>query len=130
MKRWWLLAALALSSIARARNSMFHPPVSVNDPDVAQLMRDLAGRIVPVYQEDDQDRYLRNLAALQLVQRNFRGAWATRQSLRELRAADPKRAMSGSVIYDMYIQARAQETETRTPFPQAFAQAYRDTIFS
>ncbi len=129
MKRWWLLAALALSCIAHSQEFEFHPPASANDPDVPQLMRDLAGRIVPVYQEDDQDRYLRNLAALQLVQRNFRGAWATRQSLRERRAADPKRAVSGSVIYDMYIQARAQEAEARTPFPQAFAQAYRDTVF-
>ena len=126
---WSCLLLMLASSAVMAQEFEFHPPASAADPSVPALMRDLAGRIVPVYQENDQDRYLRNLAALQLVQRNFTGAWATRQSLRERRKSTEAHRVSGSVIYDMYIQARDQEAENRTPFPQAFTQVYRDTVF-
>ena len=37
-------------------------------------MRDLAGRLVPVYQEPDPDRYLANLSALQMVGGNYTAA--------------------------------------------------------
>jgi hypothetical protein len=64
-------------SWAGAQDFDFKPPASVNDPSVPAVMRDLAARILPVYQENDQDRYLRNLSALQLVAGNYTAAWQT-----------------------------------------------------
>ena len=124
-----LVLGVLLQSWAQAQELDFHPPASAADGSVPGLMRDLAGRILPVYQENDQARYLRNLSALQLVARNFTGAWATRQSLLERRRnSDAHRPVSRSVIYDMYAQARDLEAENRTPFPKGFTQAYRDTV--
>jgi putative CocE/NonD family hydrolase len=115
------------SSWATAQDFDFRPPASATDPSVPGVMRDLADRILPVYQENDPERYLRNLSALQLVARNFTGAYATRQSLRDRRkSADAHRPVSRAVVFDMYAQARDAEAQNRTPFPQAFAQSYRD----
>ncbi|HZO21739.1 MAG TPA: CocE/NonD family hydrolase [Steroidobacteraceae bacterium] len=123
-----LLLVLPLSW-ASAQDLEFHPPASAADPAAAAVMRDLATRILPVYQENDQDRYLKNLSALQLVARNFTGAWATRQSLRDRRkSSEARKPLSSSIIYDMYVQARDVEAEKGTPFDRGFAQAYRDTV--
>ena len=80
-----LLVCLVGSSRATAQDFDFKPPASVNDPTVPAVMRDLAERILPVYQENDQDRYLRNLSGLQLVAGNYTAGWQTRQQLRERR---------------------------------------------
>ena len=48
-------------------------------------MRDLAGRVLPVYQESDANQYLNNLSALQLVAGSVDSAWNTRQSLLDRR---------------------------------------------
>ena len=52
---------------------------------LAAAMRDLAVRILPVYQEADANRYLNNLSALQLVAGSVDSAWNTRQSLLDRR---------------------------------------------
>src|SRR6185312_12898031 len=73
------------NSQARAQELDFHPPASAADPMTPAVMRDLAARILPVYQESDTDRYLTNLSALQLVAGNYQAAWDARKSLRERR---------------------------------------------
>ena len=74
------------------------------------VMRDLAERILPVYEDKDTDRYLTNLAALQLVAGTYPAADDTRRKLRDRRGAQ---AMPGPVerelLYDIYAQARALE---------------------
>jgi putative CocE/NonD family hydrolase len=130
MKPLLMFLMLAMgSSWAVAQEFDFRPPASVTDPSVPGVMRDLAGRILPVYQENDPERYLKNLSALQIVARNFTGGYATRQSLRDRRkSADANRPVSKGVVYDIYAQARDAEARNRTPFPQAYAQAYRDVV--
>jgi putative CocE/NonD family hydrolase len=92
-------------------------------------MRDLAERILPVYQENDQDRYLRNLSGLQLVAGNYTAAWQTRQQLRERRkSVDARRPIGPSVIYDIYAYAKAREAEDKGRFPQSYATAYRAIV--
>ncbi len=128
MRRILPLLLWLLSSWAGAQEFEFHPPAAANDPALLNVMRDLAGRILPVYQESDQDKYLHNLSALQYVARNFPGAYASRQSLRDRRrSADARRPIARSVIFDIYTQARAAEADRSTPFPQAFTQAFQDT---
>jgi putative CocE/NonD family hydrolase len=129
--RWalcWLLAA-ALPSWAHAADFEFHAPVSVDDPNAPAIMRDLAQRILPVYQEQDPDRYLANLSALQMALGDYTSAYASRQSLRNRRrAADLGRRVGRAVIFDIYAHAKAMEAEKPQPFAEAFTQAFGDVV--
>ena len=108
------LVCLAGSSWATAQDFDFKPPAFANDPTVPAVMRDLAGRVLPVYQENDQDRYLRNLSGLQLVAGNYTAAWQTRQQLLGRRkSADAHRPIGKSAIYDIYAYARAREADDK-----------------
>ncbi len=116
-------------SWAVAQDLEFHPPATVGDPATPTVMRDLAARILPVYQEADTERYLTNLSALQLVAGNYAAAWEARQSLLDRRrAADAHRPAGKPVIHTLYIHAKALEAATRVPFAQAFNQAYGEVI--
>jgi putative CocE/NonD family hydrolase len=124
-----LLCLLALpQSWALAQDIEFHPPALASDSTVPAVMRDLAERILPVYQENNPERYLTNLLALQLVTGGFAAAAETSQSLSERRSTAADRIDGGAMLYDIYAQARALEVATKVPFPQAFAQSYRDTL--
>src|SRR5215470_18876834 len=92
------------SSWALAQELDFKPPASPTDPTAAAAMRDLAERLLPVYQENDQDRYLRSLSGLQLVAGNYTAGWQTRQQLWERRKNRP---LGTARIYDIYAYARA-----------------------
>jgi putative CocE/NonD family hydrolase len=126
----YFISLLALlQSWASAQELQFRAPATPSDSRAPAIMRDLAERILPVYQEDDPERYLRNLSALQLVAGNYQAALATRQSLRERRqSADSGRPVSRGVVYDIYARARAIEATDRVPFAQAFAQAFREVV--
>jgi uncharacterized protein len=124
-----LLACLLGSPLARAQNFDFKPPASANDPSVPKIMRDLAERILPVYQENDQDKYLHNLSGLQLVAGNYTAAWQTRIQLRDRRKnADAHRPVQRSVVYDIYAYARAREAEDKGPFTKTYGVAYRAIV--
>ena len=120
----FFLAALA-HSWAGAQDLDFHPPQNAADPVADRAMRDLAGRVLPVYQENNPERYLANLSALQLVAGDYSSAWETRQSLRERRRGiDTSRVM----VYDVYARARAIEVESKIPFEKAFPYAFRNAV--
>jgi putative CocE/NonD family hydrolase len=124
----WLLL-LALPSWAAAQDFDFRPPASAADATVAPMMRDLAERILPVYQEKDPERYLTNLSALQAVAGNFTAAEATRQSLRERRqGAGPGRLDGGAVLDDIYVHARTIEAVEHISFARAFTRTFRDAL--
>ena len=121
-----LFALLAFAPLwAAAQDLEFHPPQSATDPSVPAVMRDLAGRVLPVYQDSDQDRFLANLSALQLVAGDYTSAAATRQALRDRRNGRP---IGRTVLYDIYARARAIEASQKVPFAQAFTQAYREIV--
>jgi putative CocE/NonD family hydrolase len=125
-----LLVALAFAhSRARAQEFEFHPPVSAADPATPAIMRDLAVRILPVYQEDDTERYLENLSALQLTSGDYAAAYASQQSLRERRQnAYPDRLGGQEVVSDIYVRARAIEAQDKVSFAQAFTQSFQDVL--
>jgi len=125
----FLLVCLLGAPLALAQNFDFKPPASANDPTVPKVMRDLAERILPVYQENDQDRYLHNLSGLQLVAGNYSAAWQTRTQLRDRRRnADSRRPVSKSVVYDIYVYARSREAEDKGPFTKTYGVAYRAIV--
>lgn len=137
MKRfiWLSLASLLicltslLPGLARAQEFEFRPPPTANDASVPAAMSDLATRILPVYEERDTDRYLTNLAALQLVAGDYTAAYDTRLSLQERqRTSDLPRPVDKAVLYDIYARARSIETAERVPFANAFKQAFKEVV--
>jgi uncharacterized protein len=124
-----LMLLAVVAPLACAQDFDFHPPASASDPAAPAVMRDLAERMLPVYQEDNPERYLSNLSALQLVAGNYAAAYESRQSLRDRRrSTDAGRPVGRSLILDLYAHARAIEATERIPFAQAFTKAYRDAI--
>ena len=122
----FLLVCCIGCSRALAQDFDFKPPAAATDPTAFAAMRDLAERLLPVYQENDQDRYLRNLSGLQLVAGNYTAAWQTRQQLRDRRKnIDAHRPIARSVVYDIYAYAKSREAEGKGPFTKAYATAYR-----
>ena len=131
LARWAIFSLLIvfLHSRAIAQEFEFHPPVYAGDAATAAIMRDLAVRILPVYQENDTERYLENLSALQLTSGDYAAAYATQQSLRERRQnAYPDRLGGQEVVSDIYVRARAIEAQDRVSFAQAFTQSFQDVL--
>jgi uncharacterized protein len=128
-----LLSLLLAAGLARAQGQTpdldFRAPASTNDPGLAATMRDLAVRVLPVYQESDATRYLNNLSALQLVAGSVDSAWTTRQSLLERRRPqETGKPVRQAVIFDLYLRARASAGQGPTAFAEAYAKAYQQTV--
>src|SRR5579859_6853596 len=120
---------LLFQSWAVAQSFDFKPPASVTDPATPGVMRDLAERILPVYQEDNPERYLANLSILQLVAGNYTAAYESRQSLRDRRrSADAGKPVNRSLILDLFARARAIEATDRLSFAQAYSHAYKAAV--
>jgi predicted acyl esterase len=107
----------------------FHAPVSATDASVATVMRDLAERMLPVYQEPDRDRYLANLSAMQVAADDFAAADVSRQELAERRrSAEPVPALGRATIYDTYVHARALEAHDKISFAESFTKGFDETL--
>lgn len=131
MARSLVLVLIAVGSRAWAAEPEFefHAPQAAGDAATPAAMRDLAERLLPVYQDLDSDRYLSNLSALQMVAGDYASAYVSRQTLRERRRrADSARPVSRSLIFDIYAYARSVEAETGASFAQAFTRSFRDVI--
>jgi hypothetical protein len=127
-----LIAVLLLAAAAAARSAPqfdFRAPQNASDPAVPAVMRDLAERLLPVYQEPDPDRYLANLSTLQMVAGNYGAADVSRQSLRDRRRhQDTGRPIGRGAIFDLYAYAKALETENKMSFADAFTRAFHEVI--
>jgi uncharacterized protein len=118
-----------LPCFASAQELDLRLPAAATDASTPAVLRDLAERVLPVYQESDRERYLANLSALQAVTGGYAAADATRQELREWRhSAHGAWPADRSVVYDIYLHARAAEAASRVPFPQALSQSFQDVV--
>ena len=123
-----LLLAL-LPCLASAQELDLRLPAAATDASAPAVLRDLAERVLPVYQESDRERYLANLSALQSVTGGYAAADATRQELREWRhSAHGVWPADRSVVYDIYLHARAVEAAGRVQFAQALAQSFQEVV--
>lgn len=107
----------------------FQPPATADDPAAADAVRDLAGRILPVYQDPaDNLRYLATLSILQLGAGNYAAADDTRQTLRERRkAADAPPLADHNLAFDVYAHARAlAAANTGQSLERVYSQAWRE----
>ena len=112
------LTALAVQPrLAAAQDFGFEPPADATDPALLAALSDLAERVLPAYQEDDPDRYLSTVAALQMVVGDPAAAHATRLSLQERLQSEQGSLPGGrAVVYDIYAHARAIEATESIPF--------------
>jgi hypothetical protein len=114
---------------ADAPDIEFRPPSTADDPETAMIMRDLAARLVPVYEEPDADRYLANLSVLQMAALDYTAADGSRLSLRDRRRSTEAGLPVGrGIIYDMYARARAMQADNRASFSDNFANSFRDMV--
>ena len=128
-KSLWLALVLMLPGLASAQELELHLPAAATDASTPALLRDLAERVLPVYQDGNRERYLANLAALQFVSNGYAAADATRQELREWRhSAHGAWPADRSVVYDIYIHAHAIEEADHVRFAQALAQSFQQVV--
>ena len=125
-----LLIALAAGPVRTAAQDFdFDAPRDAADPSLPAALHDLAERVLPTYEENDPERYLANLAALQMTIGDAPAAHATRLTLKERLESEPGARPSGSVaVYDLYTWARAIESSDGASFPSAFSTAFRETM--
>lgn len=120
---------LALPAWAGAADFGFRPPPDPDDATTADLMRDLAQRILPVYQEADTDSFLANVTALQIVSGAYRAASDSSMSLRNRRQGKPFDGLVERATLDgIYARARAREAEERIDFAEAYARAFQELV--
>ena len=112
-----------------AQDFGFEAPAEAADAALPEALRDLAQRVLPIYQEDDPDRYFSTLAALQMVVGDPAAAHTTRRTLEERRQSDETSEPPGrTVVYDIYIEARALEAAENVPFEDAYTRAFEETM--
>ncbi|HKY89989.1 MAG TPA: CocE/NonD family hydrolase [Nevskiaceae bacterium] len=110
------------------RGFEFHAPSAAADPSAGETMRDLAARMVPVYEEKRTELYQSNLSALQLVARTFVPAADSRRLLAERRGDVPGWPMDRAVLLDLYATAKEREAGGGITFPTAFRQVFSETV--
>src|SRR5882757_2014611 len=124
-----LLFMMVSQAWADAPDIEFRPPSTAEDPEAPMIMRDLAARLVPVYEEPDADRYLANLSVLQMAALDYTAADGSRLSLRERRRnTEAGLPVGRGIVYDMYARARALEAENRSLFADNFAASFREMV--
>lgn len=126
-----LLLIVALPAAAQDRQVFgFKAPASIDAPEVSAVMRDLAERVLPVYQDQDSDRYLANLSALQWADSNFKASEDTRKTLRDRQSpSDPAHPQDGqALLFDVYAHARTVAATGSASFEQAFTQTFHDVV--
>ncbi|MDR2215397.1 MAG: hypothetical protein LBE59_06115, partial [Nevskiaceae bacterium] len=116
-----------------AQELQFQTPATPNDAATAAAMRDLAARVLPVYEERDTDRFLERLSIIQAVAGDYAPARSSRQSLRTRRPADATADADGqgagiARLLDITIHALALQRDSGRPFEQTFGDAVREAI--
>ena len=132
LARWLALLLCVIAFMpCRAQDAQqqfeFSAPVTTDDAAAPAAMRDLAERVLPVYEEKDRDRYLSNVSALQLAAGHHQAAHDSWRSLRE-RRRDLGQSAGHDLLFDLYAQARATEAEGGISFTQAFTAIFRDAF--
>lgn len=124
-----LLWLLALPLCAWAQDFGFQPPRDPDDAAAASVMRDLAQRIVPVYQDAGTDAYLANVTALQIVSGAHVAAFDSSRLLRNRYQGKPFDALAERAVLDgLYARARDIEARERIDFRKAYTRSFKEIV--
>ena len=128
-RRALVLLVLALPAWAWALDFGFRPPRDPDDAAAVEVMRDLAQRIVPVYQDADTDVFLANVTALQIVSGAYGAAYDSNRALRRLHRGKPFDGLVERAVLDgIYARARAIEAKERLGFAKAYARSFQELV--
>jgi putative CocE/NonD family hydrolase len=115
--------------LAAAQEFGFTPPAAATDPALPETLRDLAERVLPVYEENDPDRYFSTLAALQMAIGDPAAARTSRATLRERLQSEQSSLPPGrAIVYDIYVGARALESTENVAFASAYTRMFNETM--
>ena len=121
-----LVACIAAPLLAAAQSFSFDAPTQPDDEALPGRLKDLALRVLPVYQEANRDRYLASVGALQMALGDPVAARATRTALRE---RESRNGLGGrAIVDDIYVEARAIESAEGVSFADAYARAFREAV--
>ena len=124
-----MLLVLALPAWAWALDFGFRPPRDPDDVAAVEVMRDLAQRIVPVYQDADTEVFLANVTALQIVSGAYVAAYDSNRALRRLHRGKPFDGLVERAVLDgIYARARAIEAKERLGFAKAYARSFQELV--
>lgn len=131
VSRW--LAVLVLACAAQAlvaQELAFQPPASPDDARADTLLRDLAERVLPVYEDRDADRFLERIAALQTIAGHRAAAQSSREQLRQRRGNRyPDAAEREARLIDIYIRALDLQRQQRNlSWSEAYARTFRAAV--
>ncbi len=84
---------------------------------------DVARQLIARYREAEPDRYLDNLFRFQIAAGRYADA---RQSLAALQAL--RKSSVSTLPYEVYAAAKARQVREVAPFPEAFAQEFRNIV--
>jgi uncharacterized protein len=133
--RWLptLLMSLLLTCAAGAVSAQelaFQAPASPDDARADTLLRDLAERVLPVYEDRDTDRYLERVTAIQTIAGHRAAAQANREQLRQRRGnRNPDAAEREARLIDIYVRALDfQRTQGNLAWNDAYARTFRAAV--
>jgi putative CocE/NonD family hydrolase len=121
---------LCLVAMPCAAQSFNFPGAAVEDPAaLSQVMPGLAREVIAVYRDDDRRKYLDNLFRLQIVAGQYAEAGKTLASLRALPATGVlAQAGAAQVLFAIFAEARARQSQDGSPFDEAFRRAFRESL--
>jgi putative CocE/NonD family hydrolase len=128
----WLLALLLTCATAAvtAQELALQAPASPDDARAATLLRDLAERVLPVYEDRDTDRFLERVTAIQTIAGHRAAAQASREQLRQRRGnRNPDAAEREARLIDIYVRALDfQRQQGDLAWNDAYARTFRAAV--
>jgi len=127
----WLLSALVFLSIIPSANAQTFPLAKKTAADPAALSQAMPGfatKVLAVYREDDQDKFLVNQMRLQMVAGHYRDALKSIRAVRQLRAEKgDEQAATIFLVQEIFSEAMLTQGVDGTSFDAAFKQVFHDT---
>jgi uncharacterized protein len=121
-----LILVLVLISRTSAQQIAFPESASQDPATLPKAVVRLAGQALAVYKDDDRERYLSNLSALQAVAGKYSEAVQSFASLRDFRrSAGVGNAAWLDLQFEVFVRAEAAASARNLPFDEAYKQAFR-----
>jgi uncharacterized protein len=122
----FVLLNLVLTFHLEAQQFAFPEPASQDPAALSKAVVGLAGQALAVYKDDDREKYLSNLSALQAVAGEDAEAVQSFVALRDFRrSARVSNAAWRDLQFEVYVRAKAAASARNLSFDEAYKQAFR-----
>jgi len=127
----FVVVALCATPRLAAQSFRLTSPNLTDSVALAGTMARLADQVLGAYRENDWRTALDDLFRLQIVAGRNAAAAHSLAELRALRSSQPNATVqtrATNVQYEIYVRAKILQGPGGRPFPQAFAQAFREAF--